>query len=194
MILNLLRSQTHDLHDRMEAYDLSKLMLSPEVTPAGYAAFLASHYRLLAALEPRLDAFFAAQGGEPPYRSAGKHQHIAADLAALGAPLPEPLAADDLPAFETTAQAWGAAYVIEGAAMGGMVLHRALSQRPQLAQLPAFSYLGGGGQPPVVRWQSFCEQIAAHVVDEADQQAALAAARATYEAMGRCLATQPILG
>lgn len=185
MILQVLRAQTTDLHDRMEAIGLSKRMLAEDVTPAEYAEFLASHYALMASLEPMLDAFFSTNGGS--YRSAGKFRQIEADLKELGAALPEAMSVSELPALRTTAHAWGAAYVIEGAAMGGMVLHRALSGRPQLAGSGAFLYLSGGQVPPPARWKAFCEDITAAVVDEAAQQEALAAARETYEAMGRSL-------
>lgn len=95
---------------------------------AGYSAFLKAHARALAPLE---------QMARPV---APRLPHLIEDLAALGEPLPEPLAVERQvgEAFR-----WGALYALEGSRLGGAMLERRVP--PGLPRAYLSSVHGKGG-------------------------------------------------
>lgn len=106
-----LREATGAAHDHVDAafgaHDLS--------SPKAYRAFLIAHARALPAAEAVMAALpFAAT--LTPRRPA-----LAADLAALGEPLPAPL---PFAPGEDEATRWGVLYVVEGSRLGGAMLAR----------------------------------------------------------------------
>ena len=111
-----LRSGTAVAHERLDAlfggFDLAER--------DGYAAFLAAHAGALAGVEAALDAAGMDRliDDWPTRRRADL---IRADLAALGhdMPAPQPVAP-----IAGAAEAWGAAYVLEGSRLGGAMLAR----------------------------------------------------------------------
>ncbi|MBB4155207.1 heme oxygenase [Sphingomonas jinjuensis] len=109
-LVQRLRADTAADHDRVDAryagFELSDRR--------DYARFLIAHARALPAVEGAL----ATRAGLPPFRE--RTSLLAADLADLGEPMPEPF---DI-GLATDAEAWGALYVIEGSRLGGAMLAR----------------------------------------------------------------------
>lgn len=99
-----------ELDDRLSRLDLSR--------PDDYHTFLDFHARTVPAVESAL----ASAGLGDMIEGWCDHRRtdaIAADLAALGQPMPEPTAA---PALSGVAELLGTAYVLEGSRLGGRVL------------------------------------------------------------------------
>ncbi len=137
----VLRRETAPDHERLDAL-FGRFRLDD---PADYRAFLTAHAMALPAIERALDdAGFAALLDDWPHRRRG--DAIAADLAALGAPVPAPF---DAPPLDTPAAMWGAAYVVEGSRLGGALLSRDIPDG-----LPK-SYLGTPQVPGA--WRKFLE-------------------------------------
>jgi heme oxygenase (biliverdin-IX-beta and delta-forming) len=159
-----LRSGTSADHERLDAL-FGRFRLDEE---RDYCAFLTAHAMALPAVEAALDsAGFARELADWPLRKRG--DAIAADLIALGAPLPKPLPA---PALDTPAARWGAAYVIEGSRLGGALLSRSIPETiPQ-------SYLGTP-QPPGA-WRKFLEMLDKAISLPHEIGAATETARATF--------------
>lgn len=95
---------------------------------SGYRAFLKAHARALAPLE------------EIAKPAAPRLPRLMEDLAALGEPLPEPLAVER-PGGE--AFRWGALYALEGSRLGGAMLERRVP--PGLPRAYLSSVHGKGG-------------------------------------------------
>lgn len=95
----------------------------------GYRAFLTAHARALPAAEARMAALPFARDLPP------RTPLLAADLAALGQPMPAPLALDDGGVDE--AAAWGILYVVEGSRLGGALLARDVPPDRPVAYLSA---------------------------------------------------------
>ena len=95
---------------------------------SGYGAFLQAHARALAPLE----AVARPESRRLP--------QLAEDLAALGLPLPEPLALDEQggEAFR-----WGALYALEGSRLGGAMLERRVPAGLPRAYLSSVHERGG---------------------------------------------------
>lgn len=128
-----------------------------------YTAFLIAHARALPAVEAWL-----------LHRSIGfawrpRRDALAADLAALGFDMPEPLPfaiADD------QAARWGALYVTEGSRLGGVMLARQVGEG-----LPR-AYLESGFGPG--EWRDFRQALDAAAADAAWIDRAVAAAERVF--------------
>lgn len=110
-----LRARTAPAHDAVDAafgaHDLAE--------PGSYRAFLLAHALAL----PAAEAALATHPDLPPWRE--RTSLLAADLADLGAAMPEPLAFA-LPG--AAGAAWGALYVTEGSRLGGVMLARGVPE------------------------------------------------------------------
>ena len=159
-----LRRDTAPDHARLDAL-FGRFRLDD---PADYRAFLTAHAMALPTVEQALDdAGFAALLEDWPRRR--RADAIAADLAALGAPVPAPLAA---PRLDTPAALWGAAYVVEGSRLGGALLARGVA-----GDLPQ-SYLGTPQAPGA--WRKFLESLDKHIRLPQDIAQATDTARAVF--------------
>jgi heme oxygenase len=158
-----LRAATASDHDRVDAaygaFDLADR--------ARYAIFLHAHARAL----PAAETVLAERSGLPAFRS--RSALLAADLQALGEPLPAPLPFA-LP--DDTAAGWGALYVIEGSRLGGIMLSRSVPP-----DLPA-AYLGARHAPG--EWRALLaaiDEAAARAESDCWIDRAIVGARATFD-------------
>ena len=159
-----LRSGTAPDHERLDVL-FGRFKLDD---PADYRAFLTAHAMALPSVERALDeAGFAALLEDWPQRRRG--DAIAADLAALGAPVPAPLQA---PPLDTPAAQWGAAYVVEGSRLGGASLARGVADG-----LP-HAYLATPQAPGA--WRKFLESLDKHMRLPQDIAQATETARAVF--------------
>jgi len=167
-----LREETRALHEELEArLDL----LGPAVDLARYRGVLAA---FLGWYEP-VEALLRdgpSLGLPPPPWSA----RLAADLAALGLSgeairrLPRATA---LPRLDTEERRAGCLYVLEGAALGGGVIARALADRLGLHAGNGAAFFSGGGDAAGARWAAFLATLG-HWRGAPD--AIVAAARETF--------------
>jgi heme oxygenase len=159
--------------------------LAPGRTPLTrerYIAFLQGSLRVLAVLEPALARWPGA--GVEALRVAS----LVADLRALGGCLDGGHADVRVPA--SLAEAFGAAYVVEGSALGG----RALAMVVQLAlgERTPMSYLRLRGEATGSHWQRWLALLQAFDADaDSDQRAsACTMACTTFDSYARALAPE----
>lgn len=160
----MLRAGTAEAHERLDArfgrFDLADA--------DDYARFLTAHASALPAVERALDAggMAALLDDWPARRRAGL---IAADLAALGRPVPPPLPA---PVPADPAALWGAAYVVEGSRLGGAMLARRVG-----AGLPT-GYLAT--PLPAGAWRKFLAALENALYSDSMRASATRSALATF--------------
>jgi len=171
-LLARLRAETHERHARLD----SIVGTAQLTTREAYEQFLIASLLAVSAVEPgvarRLGANFESLRGE----------RLRSDLRALGGPA----SADHLPALEpydppNEAAAWGSAYVLEGSALGGLVL----AQRVQAAlgsDVP-LGYLSLRGTSTPAHWRDFLARLTRFARDASDQahSQAAGAARLTFD-------------
>jgi heme oxygenase len=170
--LQTLRASTREAHETLDGlfgrFDLGVAL--------DYSAFLTAHAMALPALEAALDeAGMATMLDDWTTRRRGPA--LAADLAALGAPFPDPL---PVSALAGAPAAWGTAYVLEGSRLGGAMLSRQIGDG-----LPR-SYLGTAQAPGA--WRTFLERLSGALSRPVDAVAAGVAATqafALFERAGR---------
>lgn len=155
-LVQRLRIDTAVDHDRVDAryaaFDLTD--------PGDYADFLTAHARALPAVE-------SALAGDPRLPAMRERASLlAADLAALGRPMPQPLPF----VAEGSAERWGALYVIEGSRLGGGLLSRRVP-----TALPS-RYLAATHLPG--EWRGLIQAIDAAPIDP---DAAIGAAKGVFD-------------
>lgn len=159
-----LRAATASDHDAVDAgfgrYDLTDA--------ADYRAFLIAHAKAL----PAVEAWLRDIPGLPAFRD--RMDLLAADLKALGEPMPAPMAFE---AIASVAAGWGAMYVVEGSRLGGIMLSRSVPEG-----MPS-AYLGAKHLPG--EWRELLAAIDAQPADEAWIADAIVGAKAAFDLYGR---------
>jgi heme oxygenase len=163
-----LRAATADDHRRTEAGFAAALADFPD----SYGDFLTAHAMAFPAIGQALAAALDWQ----PWRD--RWRDLAADLAALDLDTPRALT---LPPATSAAEALGMAYVLEGSRLGSALLLKSVP-----AGLPRAYLAGGSDRAPWVRLQ-----VLLGAADPADEAAAIAGARAAFQAF-RAAAAQRI--
>ena len=149
-----LRAQTAPLHAQIEAL----LGLPGSIRSRDeYCLWLGRFLGFYEPLERLLVAFpgWEAFGFALPARSQASC--LASDLGALGADPRQAsrVTSERLPALPTFAHALGAAYVVEGATLGGRIILRDLEMRTGVAPAGATQFFGGRGIATGQMWHSF---------------------------------------
>ena len=162
--LDQLREATRAQHAALDA----QLRLD---SPAACVRFAIATLAAIETLEPAIAVRLAGFGGD---RVAA----LRADLAELGA-APAPALAH--PPFASTSAGFGAAYVMEGSTLGGLVL----ASKVDALGLTATRYLRLRGTATAARWKQFLAELDRSVTDRAACCAAAVATFAHYEAAYR---------
>lgn len=138
-MLSLLRDATRARHEALDAaVDVS--------TPEHYRSFLTASLAAVQGLEPRV------------FGSAERTDALIADLSELGAALPSPLPIE----IGSRDGALGAAYVMEGSTLGGMLLATRVE-----GFTSATRYLRLRGKETGARWKQFLVALERDVDDRA---------------------------
>jgi heme oxygenase len=188
--LALLREATWPCHQRLEKRIDFKARLA---TRLAYRAHLEKLWGFHAALEPRLGSgVFDGQLGDYPARC--KVPLLERDLLALGA-TPTSLAllprCTLVPACEDAAAAFGCAYVLEGATLGGRTLMPLVESRLGLTPEHGAAYLSSYGNSVGTMWRSFGEALERYCSGSAQRASAATAAAATFVALEEWLCGAP---
>lgn len=160
----LLREGTADCHARVDAafgrFDLS--------SREGYAAFLTAQARAFVPLEASLDAA-GADTVITDWSARKRTGALITDLECLKVHIPQPC---PVPKVDSQAAIWGQIYVLEGSRLGGRMLKRFVP-----SELPT-AFLGH--ELPSGAWRELLDRLDEKLVDPADRNAALSAARDVF--------------
>jgi heme oxygenase len=173
-----LRAATDDVHKRMHAHSGYRALASGGIQADDYRRLLARSYGFYLPIEVQLT------------RGRGRSRRLEADLMALGM-TPEDI--DALPRciplapLDSVPKALGAAYVVEGAALGGLALARALISNSVDVAPPA-AFLLGDGENGGRRWQDFIAELEEDLSGMVELEAAVRSARDTFETFERWMA------
>jgi heme oxygenase (biliverdin-IX-beta and delta-forming) len=165
-----LRAATDDVHERMHAHSGYRALASGGMQTDAYRRLLARSYGFYLPIEGKLS------------RGRDRSCRLQADLLALGM---TPAAIDALPIcialspLDSRPKALGAAYVVEGAALGGQVLARGLISNAASLALPA-TFLLGDGENGGRRWRDFIAELEEELSGSGELEAAAQSARATF--------------
>ena len=185
-----LRLATWPSHQRLEKRIDFKSRLA---SVASYRAHIEQLWGFHAALEPQL----AAGVLDPHLADAGQRRKLPLlerDLLALGVDaqalrgLPR---CSDVPRCADPAAAFGCAYVLEGATLGGRTLMPVVEARLGLTTERGAAYLASYGQAVGDMWSRFGAALEGHCRDELLRTRAASAATATFVALEAWLCGAP---
>jgi heme oxygenase len=176
--LDHLRERTRPEH---EATETLLPVMSPDLTRAAYAGYLAGLYAAVGAWETYAAAH-APHIAVPLLQERHRAALLEQDLRALGAPVPAlapfdasripGLAAGSPPAF------LGAMYVVEGSSLGGQYIARHLDSTLALTPGNGAAYFHGYGERTGALWNQFKSVLAA--LPDTDEDQVVGAALAMF--------------
>ena len=179
-VLHLLRTGTAAEHRAVEdTLDL----LDPDLDRARLAQVLELLHGFWVAAESGLDAWAARLPADAAALDWSRRRRaglFAADLAALGAPVPA--VAPLLPPLDGTDEALGRLYVLEGSTLGGTFIDRHLAALPGLADVRIRAFSPYGAETGLM-WAAFRRAARAHVAAGGDSDRVLTSARGTFAAL-----------
>jgi heme oxygenase len=177
-----LRDATWPCHQRLERRLDVKARFSQ---PAGYRAHLEKMWGFCVALESQLDT---AMFGDAlvDYEGRRKTPMLTNDLVTLGAApddverLPRCL---NVPRCRDASAAFGCAYVLEGATLGGRSLLPLVQRQLGFTAQHGASFLGSYGEQTRAKWRAFGAAVDAWCLDASRAADAATAAVATFESL-----------
>lgn len=186
MLLASLKSATAGHHARVEAAMPS---LDQLATPAGYAAALRALHGFHAAWEP---AIWRTEGVVEAGIDGGRRKLplLDADLRALGI---EPCGPAPEASIRGAAQALGALYVLEGATLGGRIIHRHVADVLGVTAERGAAYYGGYGNDTGARWKAFGAAATCFAAATGDGARVVAGAVTCFAALEAWLAHPGVL-
>lgn len=176
--LAALRRATRAHHDRVDRLvDLQRLR-----QPDHYACVLQVLDAFLAGWEPAVAAALPPRWQEW-LRLRSRRAFLQSDLRELGIAAAAPAS---VPALGGEAAAWGSIYVMEGSALGGQFIARALAHQG-LTPGNGAAYFHGWGDATAGMWRDVRAQLGAQLVTPAAIAQACAAAAATFDSLSHLL-------
>lgn len=184
MILAKLKESTKDQHDRLETI---VAVMDQLFTRDDYVRLLARFHRFYAAFEPQLP-IGELQAAGFDYEPRRKAALLETDLKALGAEELLTLPAfTSLPDVSSVEKAFGALYVVEGSTLGGQVITRHLKEHLGLEIENGGTFFNSYGREVGPMWKAFGAAITAFAEGGEKDDEIVAAARETFDSIGRCM-------
>lgn len=152
-----------------------------------YAAFLRGSHAAIAWLEPSL-----ARHGGAAQSDANRLECIESDLAELGAAAPPARSFSFRPA--SAGEALGCAYVMEGSALGGLVLAKSMDSALSLGG-KATSFLRFRGPETMSHWRAFLQRLEqwGETAPSAEHRAAARGAEGAFQVYREAFAAEGLL-
>ena len=171
MMTTKLKEETRELHDQIEEKNLAKQIMDGSIDLETYKLLLLQNYVAYQKTETEIKKFLSNYKGN-------KHLQLEQDLENLTSIDLIPPKNDNFQC-NSTAEALGAAYVVEGSALGGMVLAKKLKQCPALENLPPQNFFNGDKEN-LKDWQNFKKELEAYPFTKAEELEAIEKARETF--------------
>lgn len=177
MMLNKLREETAILHREIEKENLAGLIISNEINLEEYKLLLLQNYLAYAVTEKEIAAHL-------PSFEPVKSTQLFKDLEQLNVTIPPIEDYIEGYCIHNEAEALGAAYVVEGSAMGGMLISKELENCQALSQINEHFFFNGKRQN-ITGWKSFCKSLKTKDFSDAEEQQAIKKAKDTFQFFSR---------
>lgn len=177
-LLARLRTATRETHERLHRHPGLSAAAKGRIDADSYVRLLTRLYGFHRVFEARLERPGWSIYAAPPVRS----ELLASDLAVMGMSKEQRASAplcDTLAPIESDAQALGALYVVEGSALGGAQIARALRAAPWSENI-ACRFFSNDGAPPR-KWKELLARLE-EIADPQEERAVLLGAVTTFRA------------
>ncbi|WP_373056188.1 biliverdin-producing heme oxygenase [Zunongwangia sp. H14] len=171
-MLNELRMATAALHEQLEKENSANRILDHSISLEQYKELLYQNYVAYYITEKEI-------AGQLHDYQDFKYKSLEKDLTALDIPLVVPDAVAGNFICNSKIEALGAAYVVEGSAMGGRLIAKNIPECPQLHHIKNHHFFSGK-RDSVKSWRSFTKKIQKKAFSEGEIQIAQKKAQETF--------------
>lgn len=176
MILESLRNATEILHKEVEKDNLAGLIISHQITLPQYKTLLYQNYIAYKITEVKIKEHLDGFSGQ-------KHKQIEKDLEYLEVATSGSTSFENLFSCNSRAEALGAAYVVEGSALGGMMIAKELAYCEALETIDAHHFFSGNREN-IKDWRKFCSVLKKESFNTYQEQEAINKACDTFKFFG----------
>ena len=183
-----LREATAPSHAKIEANTVLSQLTSATLTESAYRQILERYYGFFVAFEAALQADSFSEQVAKDLKVRFKSTDLRADLLSFGETdlqIDSLEVCHELPALESRAQILGALYVLEGSALGGLLISKHLSgfsfYRPERG-----SFFLADPKTVSTNWKAFLERLEG--VPFVDEDEVIASAVLTFDLLDRWMA------
>lgn len=176
-MMNRLRVETRELHEEIEKENLAGLVMSNTIDLKQYKLLLLQNYVAYKITESEISRHLEDF-------SSVKSEQLQKDLDALGVDYSVATEYQDEFHCSGKAEALGAAYVVEGSALGGMVISRQIKNCSSLSKIENH-YFFNGERDNLKNWKSFSKNLdgTEFTIDQEEQ--AIEMAKETFRFFGK---------
>ncbi|HET8854362.1 MAG TPA: biliverdin-producing heme oxygenase [Salinimicrobium sp.] len=174
-LLKKLRESTAALHKQIEKQNPAQALLNHSIDLESYKLLLLQNYQAYRHIEDQIAPFL-------PYLKADKAVRLKSDIEELEMVSPNTYTYSDSSlelSINSLAEAFGAAYVMEGSALGGMIIAKHLPHCEQLRGLKKQHFFNGD-KSCLTTWNLFKQELARQNFDHKEVQALLEKAEETF--------------
>lgn len=168
------KNATANLHNEIEGENPARFIIDHSIDMETYKLLLLQNYMAYKKTESEISKFIAGYPGN-------KYLKLESDLDNLEVTL------QDTPhgfSCNNIAEAFGAAYVVEGSALGGMVISRNILKCDALSGLKEQVFFSGDREN-LKSWEGFKKQLSEHNFSEEEATAATEKAMETFRFFGK---------
>lgn len=170
MILEKLRKNTSDAHRNLESLPLLKPLSSGPITVDVYINILKRFYGYFNPVEVLIRKFDDLYACLPDLDERRTSHLILHDLKCLNANYDHLPKCMDLPKITSTANAFGALYVLEGSTLGGSIISRRINDTLALKAGDGCSFFSGYLASTGLKWKIFKDAIHQFVEDNPEEE------------------------
>lgn len=179
-MLNSLREATEELHRKLEGENLAGKIMDHSISLEEYKLLIYQNFIAYRSVEKNTADLFA-------FPAFQKTAQLKKDLDSLD--MTEPSMYIDFNC-KNQAEAIGAAYVVEGSAMGGLMIGRELKNCDALANL-SIQHFFSGERSSMQGWNQFLKFLRSREFTEAEIDQACAKAKETFLLFEKAFSLQP---
>lgn len=169
MILNRLREETAELHKELEKDNLANKIMDHSISPDEYKTLLIQNFIAYSKAETEIAKYL-------PDSNTDKTVRLNADLDKMGV---KNLDFHLNFSCNSEAEAIGAAYVIEGSAMGGMIIGKEIKNCASLRHISEQQFFNGK-RSNVKKWNEYLKFLRSREFTDAEVEAASKKAKETF--------------
>lgn len=175
-MISRFREATRELHEQIEKENQAKKILDHSINLEEYKLLLLQNYIAYRTVEKEISQYL------PDYE-ASKHQQLEKDLKALE--VDPSVASEYEPEFSCNnkIEALGAAYVVEGSALGGMIISKELKECKNLEGLEDQHFFSGK-RDIIKAWNKFKKELNSRQYSEEEKEQASEKAKDTFRFFG----------
>lgn len=182
-MIKQLREATRELHEQIEQENQAKKILDHTIALEEYKLLLLQNYIAYHTTEKEISSHLVGYRGN-------KHEQLQKDLENLD--VQSSYVAQFNEGFKcyNAAEALGAAYVVEGSALGGMVIAKELKECPALSGIEKH-YFFSGNRDAIKEWKTFKKQLEEREWTEEESTQAVEKAKETFRFFGEVFREVP---